>query len=116
MIKKSTLFGPRYKFKHLDIEALKEDDKGNVLAFSATFVHVRLNDKLSPGAIEINKTLWDQQSTKRPKGFLVLKTEELSNGTTVSVMISEDWFFETLSKEERRAFEDELKEKMQVTA
>ncbi|MDP7979118.1 hypothetical protein [Bacillus multifaciens] len=107
MIKEKTLMGSRYKFQHMEIEVL-EREGDSVCAFSASFVHVGLNGKISPGMMEVNRTLWDQQSNKRPKGFLVLRTVRKDDGTTTTVMVSEKWFFETLSKEERKVFEQRL--------
>lgn len=107
MIKEKTLMGNRYKFQHMEIEVLER--KGDsVCAFSASFVHVGLNGKISPGLMEVNKTLWDQNSNKRPKDFWVLRTVRKDDGTTTTVLVSDEWFYQTLSSEERKVFEERL--------
>ncbi|PEA85896.1 hypothetical protein [Bacillus thuringiensis] len=108
MIKEKTLMSSnKYKYQHMDIKVL-ERDGDNVCAFSASFVHVELNGRISHGLIEVNKTLWDQQSNKRPQGFWVLRTVRKDDGTTTTVLASDKWFFETLSPEERKVFEQRL--------
>ncbi|MEH6891893.1 hypothetical protein V7024_19825 [Bacillus sp. JJ864] len=113
MIKEKTLKSNRYKFKHMDIEVLERDGE-NVCAFSASFVHVELNGKISPGLMEVNKTLWDQYSNKRPKGFWVLRTVRKDDGTTTTVLVSDKWFYETLSSEESAEFEKRLDKEIGV--
>ncbi|RWS41510.1 hypothetical protein EKA14_19655 [Bacillus mycoides] len=113
MIKEKTLRSNRYKFEHMDIEVLEKDGE-NVCAFSASFVHVELNGKISPGLMEVNKTLWNQQSNKRPKDFWVLRTVRKDDGTTTTVLVSEKWFYDALSWEERTAFEKRLDKEIGV--
>lgn len=113
MIKEKTLMSNRYKFKHMDIEVLERDGE-NVWAFSASFVHVELNGKISPGLMEVNKTLWDQNSSKRPNGFWVLRTVRKEDGTTTTVLVSDEWFYKTLSQEERAVFEKRLDKEIGV--
>ncbi|PES56072.1 hypothetical protein [Bacillus thuringiensis] len=112
MIKETTLMSNRYKYKHIDIKVLKKNSNENVIAFSATFVHVGMNGKLSDGHIEINKTLWDQQSSKRPPGFLVYRNVEKDDGTTTTVMVSEEWLFEVATKDAKIAFKQMLDEEV----
>lgn len=107
MIKEKTLTGSRYKFKHINIEVLERDGE-NVCAFAASFVRVGINGKMSDGLMEVNQTLWDPQSTKRPKGFLILRTVEKENGTSTTIMVSEKWFIQTLTREEQNDFEKRL--------
>lgn len=90
MIKEHTLFSNRYKFKHLQISVIDKDVEENVHVFSATFVKTALPGKMSDGLIEINKTLWDQSSTKRPKGYIVFGGNE-KEGVATSYLVSEEW-------------------------
>ncbi|PQZ52306.1 hypothetical protein CQZ94_24470 [Bacillus sp. MYb209] len=106
MIKLQTLQSNRYKFEHLETEALFVDEQGYVGAFYATFVHVGINQKLSKGAIEVNRTLWDRSSSKRPKGYWVLKTYQRGDGTTVTILVAEKWFMEKLSKAQQQEYEN----------
>ncbi|WP_270343851.1 hypothetical protein [Bacillus mobilis] len=114
MIKEKTLMSSnKYKYQHMDIEVLERDGE-NVCAFSASFVHVGLNGKISPGLMEVNKTLWDQQSNKRPKGFWVLRTVKKEDGIAITVLVSDEWFYKTLSPEERAVFEKRLDKEIGV--
>ncbi|MGN5650322.1 hypothetical protein [Bacillus sp. Brlt_9] len=113
MIKETTLMSNRYKFEHLVIEVLERVGE-NVCAFSATFVHIGVNDKMSKGHIEINRTLWNQQSNKRPKGFWILRTVKKDDGTSTTVLVSDEWFYKQLSKEQRDVFEERLDKEIGV--
>jgi hypothetical protein len=113
MIKESTLMSNRYKFEHMDVEVLERDGE-NVCAFSASYVHVGLNGKMSKGLMEVNRTLWDQESNKRPKGFWVLRTVKKEDETSTTILVSDEWFCNKLSKEERDVFEKRLDKEIGV--
>ncbi|MGG4438392.1 hypothetical protein AAXE64_27960 [Priestia megaterium] len=106
MIKEKTLKGKKYNFKHMAIEVVEKDKDDNVVAFTATFVHTALpGEAISDGLREVNQTLWDQSSPKRPKGFLVKDSYKYQNGLMTTLMVSTEWFLETLSKEARKEIE-----------
>lgn len=91
MVTEKALFSSRYKFKHITVEVLEKDEKDNVLAFSASIVTTKLpGQPLSDGHFEINRTLWDQNSTKRPSGYWLLGSPE-KDGVMKSVFVTETW-------------------------
>lgn len=88
--KKQLLEGRKYKFEHIEIKVVEEDADSNVLVFCATFVKTALPGKLSKGSIEINETLWNSGSSKRPPGYWVLGGSE-NNGIETSYFVSDEW-------------------------
>jgi hypothetical protein len=95
MITQKALFGKKYKFKHIEIKVLEKDEQDNVQVFSASFVTTKLHDQImSDGHIEVNRTLWDHSSPKRPKGYWVLGSPE-KNGVMTSYFASEEWISNT---------------------
>jgi len=91
MITKSELLeGPNYQYKHIDIQIVEEDSVGNVLVFSGTIEKVSLPAKLGDGLLEINKSLWDSNSTYRPPGYLIIGGSETEN-TITTFLVSHEW-------------------------
>lgn len=105
MVTEKALFSNKYKFKHIQVEVLEKDEKDNVIAFSASVVTTKLPGQvMSDGHIEINRTLWNQSSNKRPQGYWVLGSPE-KNGVMTSIFAAEEWFDKP--KEERDTQEKE---------
>ncbi len=105
MISEKALLGNKYKFKHIKINVLEKDENDNVLVFSASIVTTKLPGQfLSDGHIEINRTLWKDDSAKRPQGYWVLGSPE-KDGIMTSVFVSDEWLEETPKevKKEKRA-------------
>lgn len=95
MVTEETLFSNRYKFEHISLEVLEKDENNNVLVFSASFVTAVLPGKsMSPGHVEVNRTLWNQDSPKRPEGYWVLGSPE-ENGIMASIFASDEWLDNT---------------------
>lgn len=95
MITKEMFFSKKFKFKHITLEVLEQDENNNVLAFSATVVTAKLPGQgMSEGHIEINRTLWNENSPKRPEGYWVLGSPE-QNGIMKSVFVSDEWLDNT---------------------
>lgn len=104
MVTVKGLFHARYKFKHIKVELLEKDDNDNVLAFSASFVKTALPDQISEGHKEINKTLWDQESTKRPKGYWLLDNIE-KDGVMTSFFVADEWLERPKTEKEKQKVE-----------
>lgn len=105
MVTESVLLGRKYAFKHISIEVIDKDEQDNVHVFCASYVKATIPGKsLSDGHKEINKTLWDQGSEKRPPGYWVLG-ESVDNGVAKSYFVSEEWLDNTpkVVKNEKRA-------------
>lgn len=101
MITEKELFGSNYKFKNIQLDVLEKDECNNVLVFSANFVTTKLpNQAMSDGHIEINRTLWNQDSPKRPPGYWVLGSPE-KDGIMRSVLASEEWLDNTPDEEQK---------------
>lgn len=91
MIKEKALLGRKYKFQHIKLEVLEKDDQGNVVAFASSFVTTRLPGRtMSDGHMEINRTLWDQNSPKRPPGYWLIGHKE-ADGVMKSFFVAEEW-------------------------
>lgn len=107
MVTEKELFSSKYKYKHIETEVLEKDEYGNVFVFSAKIVTTKLpNQPMSDGHMEINRTLWDQQSPKRPPGYWVLGSPE-NEGVLTSVFASDEWLEQTpkeKAKEKREAW------------
>lgn len=88
---KQLLEGRKYKFKNLTIEVLEKDDADNVHVFSATYVSVSHDGRLSDGLREVN-LLWDRDSGKRPPGYIVFGAYESNGGLCKSIMVSEEFY------------------------
>lgn len=110
MVKEKTLLtGKSYKFKHLVIEIMEKDENSNVLVFRATYIKTKLPNKfMSDGLIEINETLWNQDSKKRPKGYWVIGGHQGADGVCTSYLCAEEWL-NTVPKDYRREKEEEWK-------
>ncbi|WPS85446.1 hypothetical protein SMD22_02105 (plasmid) [Brevibacillus halotolerans] len=92
MITKTQLFSKKYSFKHIDIKVVEKDNNENILVFSASVVKTKLpNQAMSEGMIEINKTLWDQSSPKRPKGYMLAVSNE-KNGMLTCYFVANEWY------------------------
>lgn len=93
MITKQTLLqDENYQFKYIDINVLETNEQDEVMAFVAVFVKDPSNPmKLTEGLKEINRTLWNQDSPKRPDGYWVLKTHDGKSGVCKSVFVSDEW-------------------------
>lgn len=108
MITVEALLNKPYQFKHISLEVLKQDEKNNVLAFSANVVTAKLPEQaMSPGHIEINRTLWNQDSPKRPEGYWLLGSPE-KNGVMKSIFVSDEWLESTpkeVQKQKRAEWE-----------
>lgn len=92
MVTEKALFSTRYKFKDIKVQVLEKDENDNVIAFSASVVTTKLPGQvMSAGHIEINRTLWNENSTKRPQGYWVLGSPE-KDGVMTSVLAAEEWF------------------------
>lgn len=99
MITETALQSKKYKFNHIEVTPVETDDNGNVLVFKAAIVTTKLpNQSMSDGHIEINRTLWDQQSPKRPPGYWVLGSPE-ENGVMTSYFASDEWLEQTPKEE-----------------
>jgi hypothetical protein len=60
----------RYQYKHIKIIVLEKTADDKVLAFAAVFIEAKLpGETISRGLMEINRTLWTDDSSKRPKGY-----------------------------------------------
>ncbi|MFY0516419.1 hypothetical protein ACOMCU_01120 [Lysinibacillus sp. UGB7] len=95
MVTEEMLFSKQFKFKHFLLEVLEKDEKKNVLVFAANVVTATLPGQgMSAGHIEINRTLWNQDSPKRPEGYWVLGSPE-QNGIMKSVFVSDEWLENT---------------------
>jgi hypothetical protein len=91
VIKIEKLQGKQYKFKHIQIAVLEKNEDDNVMVFSACFSTVKLPGQIiSDGHMEINKTLWNQASVKRPKGYWLLGSSE-NAGIMTSYFVSDEW-------------------------
>jgi hypothetical protein len=110
MIKEKTLKqGKNYKFKHLSIDVMEKDESNNVLVFRATYIKTKRPDQfMSDGLIEINRTLWDQDSKKRPKGYWVIGGHQGADGICTSYLCAEEWL-NAVSKEYRNQKDQEWK-------
>ncbi|MFV1457856.1 hypothetical protein [Bacillus mycoides] len=106
MIKRDELFSDKFKYEHLAVNVLEAKDD-DVLAFSATFSNANVDGRMSPGLMEVNETLWLQGSEKRPEGFVVLRSPSKGE-TTTTVLASREWFYHTLDREGRDAFDERL--------
>ncbi|MBP1308731.1 hypothetical protein JOD82_001751 [Paenibacillus sp. 1182] len=85
----------KYKFKHIEIQAIEIDDDSNVLVFSANYTKTAMPGKsLSDGLMEINNTLWTETSVKRPPGYFVFGESE-ENGAATCFMVSKEWLEHT---------------------
>ncbi|WPQ59661.1 hypothetical protein [Paenibacillus polymyxa] len=85
----------KYRFKHIEIQAVEIDDDSNVLVFSARYIKTAMPGKpLSDGLMEINNTLWAETSVKRPPGYFVFGESE-TNGTPTCFMVSKEWLEHT---------------------
>lgn len=105
MVTEKALFSNRYKFKHIQVQVLEKDKNDNVLAFSASIVTTKLPGQgLSDGHMEINRTLWNQDSNKRPPGYWLLGSPE-KDGVMTSIFVVEEWLDKP--KEERKKQEKE---------
>ena len=95
MVTESGLLGRKYSFKHISIEVIEKDEEGNVHVFCATFVKATIPGKrISEGLKEMNKTLWDQSSPKRPPGYWLFGQVE-KNGVAKNYFVSEEWLDST---------------------
>ncbi|MFF2531531.1 hypothetical protein ACFVS2_21725 [Brevibacillus sp. NPDC058079] len=95
MITKEQLFGKKYSFKHIDVKVIEKDNDENVLVFSASVVKTKLpGQAMSEGMMEINKTLWDPSSSKRPKGYLSAGSVE-KDGLLTCYFVSDEWLKNT---------------------
>lgn len=90
MVTEKELRSRKYTFKHIQIDIIEKDENDNVHVFCGTYVKASLSGGLSEGHMEINKTLWDQGSNKRPPGYWVLGGSE-ENGVAKSYLVSEEW-------------------------
>lgn len=80
----------RYKFKYINLYAL-ENEGENVLAFVAAFNDATLpGEAMSKGKMEINKTLWDSGSSRRPPGYFLLKSVT-KDGVGYCFFVTESW-------------------------
>lgn len=95
MVTEEKLLSKDFKFKHITLEVLEKDEENNVLAFSANVVTAKLpGEGMSAGHIEINRTLWKEDSPKRPMGYWVLGSPE-KDGVMKSVFVSDEWLENT---------------------
>ncbi|WP_460271684.1 hypothetical protein [Bacillus sp. NEAU-Y102] len=106
MIKRDVLFSDKFKYEHLAVNVM-EAQGDDVCAFSATFSNANVDGRMSPGLMEVNETLWLQDSEKRPEGFVVVRTA-IKGTTTTTVLASREWFYTKLDKEGRKEFDDRL--------
>lgn len=94
-VTEKALFSNKYKFKHIKIQVLEKDENDKVQVFSASFVTTKLpGQPMSDGHIEVNRTLWNQQSNKRPPGYWVLGSPE-KDGVMTSYFATEEWLNDT---------------------
>jgi hypothetical protein len=85
----------KYKYKHLKIEVIEQDENSNVLVFAASYIKTTLpGEAMSEGHMEINKTLWKDGSTKRPPDYWVLGGSE-ENGVAKSYFVADEWLDNT---------------------
>jgi hypothetical protein len=94
MVTEKQLFGKKYSFKHIEIKVIEKNEKDNVLVFSASFVTTALPGRMSDGHIEINRTLWDQSSPKRPPGYWNLGSME-KDGVMTCYFAADEWIDNT---------------------
>ena len=96
----------RYRFSHIELEVVEYDENEKVAVFVAMYLTTKLpGQSLSPGLMEINKTLWNESSTKRPPGYWVYGgSEEL--GLAKSYFVSDEWLEKT-PKDRKKAKREE---------
>lgn len=107
MVSEKLLLSKRYKFQYLQLDVIEKDANGNVLVFVATFVEIGLPGKISPGSREINETLWDQSSSKRPPAYVVLGGSRKDGIQKSYFAAVDEWY-----RQKSRGFIDEKKERV----
>jgi hypothetical protein len=106
MVTEKQLVSNRYKFKHIQVSIVEKDENDKVQVFSASIVTTKLPGRnLTDGLKEINQTLWNQDSNKRPPGYWLLGSPEAS-GVMTSYFVSEEWLDNT-PKDVQKAKEKE---------
>lgn len=96
MISEKELIAKSKTFDHIDLSAMEKDEANNVLVFAASFdTHTKPHENMSPGHMEINRKLWNQQSPERPADYWVLGSRKNQNGIMTSIFASEHWLDNT---------------------
>lgn len=96
------LHSETFRFEHIKIEVLSKTDQGGVIVFGGEYSTAStFKDRFSDGVIEANLTLWNNESTKRPKGYVIVDTFDLPNNKTVCIFIDRRWFFDKWDHEQQ---------------
>ncbi|MFS0883123.1 hypothetical protein [Metabacillus niabensis] len=93
MINETTfLTSTNYVLSFIEKHVIKKDKNDNILVFGAVY-HISDGSGFSKGVVEMNQTLWNPESSKRPKGYLIINHFELAGNRAGTLFVERDWYY-----------------------